>query len=214
MTGITIAGFPQRAQVFENHWRETNAARNGSPVVLSGGYGVERLQGDRESYLRLSEAIIALENSEREQQNQVNTLREPARERISQLRAMVDAFLAGTLYIKQLPQCPNKLSGQSVYRSACNDAAEVWGRIDSDKRLGIAIPFLLPGNIGRAQLVTDAAALMAAWDRLVQIRQQLQKARTERDAILKATPTRFTQYRKAVRAVLPTGHALLVTLPK
>lgn len=213
MAGITLRDFPQRTQAFANHWKETNLTLSDSPVILSQGYSVEMLEIDREAFLRKSEEIVSLENSEREHQNQVDLLRSPQRERITQLKATVSAFLAGSLYVKQLPTLPGKLASQEVFRKACVDASEVWGRIDADTSLSLTRPLVLPGGVARAAFLADTEALLAAWDQLALTRQRLKTVRTERDALVRAVSPRLTQYKKAVVAVLPVGHALLSTLP-
>lgn len=150
MADTSLVGFSRRAQTFRNHWNEVDAARSGSPIVLNGGFSVETLERERDAFLNKLEEIVSLLNDERSLQNQVDALRGPLRDRIAQLRANVEAFLAGSVYVKQLPRVPPKLAGQSVYRTSAADAAEVWARIDGDKGLTLTRPLILPGEIGRS----------------------------------------------------------------
>jgi hypothetical protein len=210
----TIASYLSTMQEFITHWTAVNTDLGlGGPLVLTGGYAVGSLTLDRTG---LEAKIIAVEPALNTLQAAANTrdnLKGPMRERVRQFRAFGHSFLKGSQYIRALPLLPKFTASPGDFMRALDDMSNLWTTINATPPLGFTPPLKLQGGYLVAGFNLDVAAMRAAFQAWDAGTQTVAIVRGQRDMLLPPIPPRLAQYRQAVIATYPPGHALVQSLP-
>lgn len=209
----SLASYLSTMQEFITHWTAVNADLGPAPIVLTGGYAVANLTTDRTA---LETKIIAVEGAinvvQAAAENRDN-LKGPMRERVRQFRAFGQSFLKGSQYIRALPRVPRFNSSPGDFMKALDDMASLWTTINASPPPGFIPPLKLQGNYLVAAFNTDVTAMRAAFQNWDAVSQTLALTRGQRDMLLPPIPPRLSQYRLAVQALFPPGHAHILSLP-
>jgi hypothetical protein len=210
----SIASYLPTMQEFITHWTAVNADLGlGNSLVLTGGYAVANLTNDRAT---LETKIIAVEpavNTLQAAANLRDNQKGPMRERVRQFRAFVPSFLKGSQYVRAVPLLPRFLSNPGDFMRSLDDMSSLWTTINAAPPVGFTPPLKLQGNYLVAAFNTDVTTMradFAAWDAAFQT---VAIVRGQRDMLLPPIQPRLSQYRQAVIATYPPGHALVQSLP-
>jgi hypothetical protein len=210
----SIASYLSTMQEFITHWTAVNTELAlAGPIVLPSGYAVASLTLDRTG---LEAKIIAVEpalNALQTAANLRDNLKGPMKERVRQFRAFANGFLRGSQYIRAVPRLPKFNSSPGDFMQALDDMASLWTTINATPPAGFTPPLKLQGNYLVAAFNTDVAAMRAGFQAWNAALQSVAIARGQRDMLLPPIPPRLAQYRQAVLASFPPGHALIQSLP-
>lgn len=210
----SLASYLSTMQEFITHWTAVNTNLGpGGPLVLTGGYAVATLTSDRAA---LETAIIAVEpaaNALGTAANNRDILKAPLKERVRQFRATGLSFLRGSQYIRRLPRLPSFFASPGDFMHTLDGMANLWTTINATPPAGFTPPLKLQSGYLVAAFNTDVAAMRAAFAAWDAADQTLAIARGNRDMLLPPIPPRLAQYRQAVLATYPPGHALILSLP-
>lgn len=212
----SLASYLSTMQDFITHWTAVNTelgGGGGSSLILTGTYTVTSLTTDRTA---LETKIIAVEGALNTLQNAANNrdnLKGPMKERVRQFRAAVASFLKGSQYVRAVPKLPAFTASPGDFMRALDDMSSLWTQINANPPAGFTGPLKLQGNYLVAAFNTDVAAMRAAFAAWDAASQSLNISRGQRDMVLPPIPPRLSQYRQAVLATFPVGHALVLSLP-
>lgn len=210
---VSVGSYLPTLNEFIAHWTQANASLGTAPLVLPGGYTLAALTTDRNA---LETAIIALEPFDNARTNAIgdrDIKKSAIRARLSQFRSAVTGLLYGTAYVRSLPKLPPINSAPGRYLQPFDDMANLWSQINTAPPAGFTGPLLLPTNYTQALFVAEVAALRAAFRLVDDATTNATLARSKRDILLPNLRTRLKQYRQVVKARLPLGDALLLSVP-
>ena len=205
--------YPPVMQAFIDHWTAANAAISPTVLTLKGGYALADFTADRDAISAALDAVIVADNGRQAAKADLDLKKNAIRTRLSQLRGMVRGQLPDTKYNAMLPTLPKPESAEGTFVKPFTDAANVWSQINTDTIPGFTGPLLLAGGYALATFNTDLTALHAAYVAYTQALNNATGSRASRDILLTPASQRMKQYRLAVTGILPTGSALLATIP-
>lgn len=209
----SIGSYPPTLEQFIAHWTEVNAAISPSAFTLTGGYGLADFTADRDALVATFTPIIAADNVRQGAAADRDSRKAALRPRMFQFRGAVIGMLAGSKYVNMQPVMPIPRAAESKFLRPFDDMADVWNSINTDTIPGFTGPLLLAGGYALADFNADLAALRAAYIAATDAENGSRSARATRNVLLKPLRARMVQYRQAVKAALPMGSPLLLTIP-
>jgi hypothetical protein len=213
MPDMILRDTPAILSRFIEHWSATDTALAPKPLVLRGGYGVEQLTDDRDTFEANQQSVTESENTIETASQRRRTLRESLRERLRQFRAALLSDFTDTEFASAAPTIPMISAGDAAWHTALTDMADLWKRLNAADLDDFTAPLTLVGGYTLAQLLTDTAALTDASHTLKESEQATKNLRRTRDTHLKTVKAQLVRYRKAVLNRFSEGHALLSSLP-
>ena len=214
MAITSLASYVPTCDEFITHWGLVEAEL-GSAMLLQGGLTLTAFIALRDALEAKMTLIVGMVNAVDQAGSTRDTLRAAMRDRIRRFRAQVATLLPGTPYDNALPKLPYDGAAEGVMIDAMDDAANLWAQINADTTTpGFTAPLKLDGgNYLLAQFTTDVLAIRAAFKAWREADKVLEVERDKRDAMLEPIRTRMKQYQTACEANLPSGHALLLSIP-
>lgn len=200
---------------FIAHWTQVNATL-GSPIILTGNYGLASLQSDRDD---LADEITALEAAINTNQGAISdrdVRRAAVKERMRQFSQLVRGAFPKSRFERMLPRAPGLTSAPGRWMKAMADVQNIWALINAvtPVPVGAPIPLILTGGYTLANFGTDQAALNAAFTAVDTTESVVSTAVQRRDAVWDPIYERLRQYRLAVQGRFPAGAPLLESLPR
>jgi hypothetical protein len=132
---------------------------------------------------------------------------------LKQFRNAVLGKLDGTEIAAALPLIPSTNATPEVWTRTLEDMSNLWERVNTTPPAGFTAPLLLPIGHTQANFTADLTDLKATYTALAGAENAAKSVRQSRSQQAKAIRARLIAYRKAVVGSLPTGHALLASLP-
>lgn len=205
--------YPPVMQAFIDHWTAVNSAISPTVLSLQGGYVVATFTTDRTAIVNGLGAVIVADNGRQGAKATLDIRKAAMRIRLAQFRGMVLAILPGTKYASMLPTLPRVDAAESKFLAPFTDAANVWLQINTDTIPGFTGPLLLAGGYTLANFNSDITAMRGEYIAYTQALNNASGSRANRDLLLAPAFQRMKQYRLAAPGILPTGSALLATIP-
>ncbi|MBX7132873.1 MAG: hypothetical protein K1X67_09380 [Fimbriimonadaceae bacterium] len=214
MPGIAPKNYLAKIDEFAAHWPQVNSSL-GTPLVLTGNYGVANLGTDRTGLATQITAVETQINSNESAISTRDTLRAALKERIRQFNQLVRGAFPRSQYEKMLPAIPGFTVAPGIWMKAMADINNIWTLINaiSPIPVGAPVPLILTGNYTLASFTADQTALNAAFTAIETSESNVAAAIRQRDVLWNAIYQRLRQYRLAVQGRFATGSALLLTLP-
>ena len=212
-----IDDYPQEMEVFELHWGSVNAALGGAPAtdfILAGDFTVAdftTLKGQVVAALTNQEGLANNTDFARSDRDQ---WRSQVRQRLILFSDSVRKVLKDSRYVRALPDTPAERAESQKQLDALDDAAHIWGQINTDQPAEIAPALILRGNYTLAQFQTDVTTMRTRFDAVKAGERAEQDGRGTRDELLDAAYQRMIQYRERLPLVLEPDDPLLASMPK
>ncbi|MDX2110875.1 MAG: hypothetical protein SFY80_11595 [Verrucomicrobiota bacterium] len=182
-------------------------------VVLTNNYRYIDLNNHRDELVALFTEIENLDNLRQLACAERDIFKAGLRERVTQLRSGMYAFVPVASYYNSMPKLPAFSQNESSFLRALDDAASLWDRVNSDTIAGFTGPLKLVGGYLHETFLTDIAALRASFYSVTKAESEAQRARQMRDDLFNQIYPRLKQYRDAVVAKFPAGSPFIDTLP-
>lgn len=200
---------------FAAHWTAVNAVVGPGGFKLTGAYTLAMFQADQAALAAQLADVEAKSNLRQVAAGDRDVKRAGIRPRMLQFGPTVRGVLPGSRHLEGLPRTPRFGDAPGKWRAGMNDVANLWLTINTNAPpvSGFTPPLVLSGGYTQANFVTEQAAMDAAFTAVATTDQNAQNSRSQRDIIFKAFYERMRQYRLAVSAALPPGHALASTIP-
>ena len=213
MAAISDAEYVRIVDGFLSHWAQVNTVLGTSPLVLKAGYTVVNLKADRDALEATLKALTSAENNQQTARTQRATKQKLQSARLKQFRNAVLGKLDGTDIAAALPLIPSPSAAPETWVQVLEDMQDLWSRVNTTPPAGFTAPLLLPIGYTHAAFATDLTDLKATYTALAGAENTAKSVRQSRTKQAKAIRQRLIAYRKAVVGSLPTGHALLASLP-
>lgn len=198
------------------HWSAVNAFLAPGELVLSANYKLSVLQADRTALAaRLADVQDKL-NDRTIASADRDIKRSTMREHLLQFKACVRGHLPRSRYLVSLPDLPHLGAAPGAWYTVMDEVSNLWEAINANSPPvpGFTPPLVLGGPYPIATYLTEKAALEAAFTLVATAEQNLQQSRVLRDEIFEVIYRKLLEYRQAVVGGLPTGHALLASIPR
>lgn len=209
----SIGSYPPTMEEFIAHWTEVNAALAPGALLLQGGFTLANFTTARTDIVTAIDAVTTADNSRQGDATDRDIAKAALKSRLAQFRAGVASQLPGSRYAGQLPVQPPFRAIETTFLRPLVDMAGIWNEINTDTIPGFTGPLLLSGAYTLAMFNTDLTALRAAYLATTVSENGARSARGARDVLLAPAKNRMKQYRSGVKAALPPGHALQLTIP-
>ncbi len=199
---------------FGIHWALVNAALGAPPnhLKLEGAFALSGFLLLRDTVQASISAGEGFENGRQIAADFRDLTKTGLRDRLGQLRAMIQMLLPQSKYASSLPVLPPLGAGESKFMAPFDDAADLWGRINADSTIAGFTPPLVIAGYALEDFVSDIAAMRAAFLAVLTAENDKRMWAKERDALLDTARKYMVQYRLGVEALLP-NHLLAQTIP-
>jgi hypothetical protein len=198
---------------FLNHWNTMNIAV-GERVTLAGGFGIQDLDAMRQELATAIADVQTRDEKRMETLKDKDALLVQLRERVKQFRAMIAAKMPTSKYRKLSPTLPTFTASEKLQMQSFDVMVATWEMLNQETGIqGYTPPMKLAGGYTLEQAHSDLSALKATYVTYTAAVEEAARARKKRIDLMKNVATRLRQYRQAAVAYLPTGHALLDSLP-
>jgi len=212
-----IGSFVTTGEEFKSHWTDVNADRvagGGTALVLAGGYSLANLTTDVASAATAItgqedlDNAIALATTARD--NRKRTLRD----RLIEFRDAVQYRLAGSGYVRALPDTHHPDASEQKVLRALDDMASLWVRINADTGVpNFTPPLLLRATFALAGFQPELATLRTNYKAVTNAENDARIGRGQRDVLLEPLRDRFVLYRQAILVEYGPTHPFTTSLP-
>lgn len=216
---VDLKDLTQTVNRFIDHWNAVNGALPNQTLTLAkttdlpDGMTLEGLIDLRDEISSNFAAVVAADNVAQEKQAQRTSARKAILAPQKLFLKTVQSYLPESRYRTMMPKTPLVNSNDRAFEDACEDSANVWGKINADTTLTLTRPLVL--SDGTTHEVFDGllTGLKAAHGDNPAAKVAAQRVRAARDEKVKRALAALRLYRKTVAAFLPPGHVLLETIP-
>ncbi|WP_395146085.1 hypothetical protein [Armatimonas sp.] len=213
MAILSDAEYVRVVDKFLSHWAQVNAVLGASPLVLKADYTIVNLKTDRDALEATLTALVSANNNQQMARAQRSAKQKLQSARLKQFRNAVLGKLDGTDIAAALPLIPSPSAPPETWIQVLEDMENLWERVNTAPPAGFTAPLVLPIGYTQANFTTDITGLKATYTALAGAENAAKSTRESRTKQAKALRARLIAYRKAAVGSLPTGHALLASLP-
>jgi len=212
-----IDDYPEKMTEFELHWASVNAALGGAPAtdfLLAGDFTLADFSTLKDQVVAALTTQEGLANNTDFARADRDQGRGELRQRLILFSDSVRKLLKESRYVRALPDTPAEQAEAQKQLDAWDDAAHIWGQINTDQPAEVAPAMILRGNYALAQFQADIATMRTRFDAVKAGERAEQDGRGVRDELLDAAYRRMIQYRERLPLVLEPDDPLLASMPK
>jgi len=212
-----IGSYVTTGEEFKSHWTDVNADRvagGGTALVLADGYSLANLTTDVASVAAAITTQEDLDNAIAVATTARDNRKRTLRNRLIEFRDAVQYRLAGSGYVRALPDTPHPAASEQKVLKALDDMASLWVRINADTGVpNFTPPLLLRGAFALAGFQTELATLRTNYKAVTDAENDARIGRGQRDVRLDPLRDRFVQYRQAIAVEYGPSHPFTTSLP-
>jgi hypothetical protein len=212
-----IGSYVTTGEEFKSHWTDVNADRvagGGTALVLAGGYSLATLTTDVASVATAITSQEDLDNAIALATTARDVRKRTLRERLIEFRDAAAYRLAGSGYVRALPDTPHPDASEQKTLKALDDMASLWVRINADMGVpNFTPPLVLRAAFALAGFQTELATLRTNYKAVTDAENDARIGRGQRDVRLEPLRDRCVQYRQAIGVEYGPLHPFVVSLP-